>query len=64
MLYLLVCGWLGLVGWVFAVVCVLPCSFAIVVLGVIYCIIAAFTKMEKYGENYEVELEAKANTEV
>lgn len=55
---------LGLVGSQNPVDCVMPCSIAIVVLGVIYCIIAAFTKMEKYGENYEVELEAKANTEV
>lgn len=55
---------LGLVGSQNPVDCVMPCSIAIVVLGVIYCIIAAFTKMEKYGENYEIEAEAKANTEV
>ena len=55
---------LGLVGSQNPVDCVLPCSIVLVVLGVVYLIIAAFTKMEKYGENYEVELEAKAETEV
>ena len=32
--------------------CLLPCSIALVVLGVIECILVACTKMEKYGENY------------
>ena len=32
--------------------CVMPASICLVVMGVLYCILAASTKMEKYGENY------------
>lgn len=54
---------LGIIGSENPVDCVLPCSIVLVILGIVYCVLAAVTKMEKYGENYEVELEAMANTE-
>lgn len=44
---------LGLVGSPNPIDCLLPCSIAIVVLGVIGLVLASVTKMDKYGENYQ-----------
>ena len=35
--------------------CLLPSSILLIVLGIVYCGLAAVTKVEKYGENYGVE---------